>query len=72
MYIFESSGILEVRNQILKGGGVPAADTGVTVVARAVWLGARPAGGGLYPGFLCLFTTLVFVPPALPLYHLRK
>lgn len=34
-----------------------AADTGV---ARAAWLGARPAGGGgRPPGFLCLITTLV-------------
>lgn len=42
-------------------GGVQAADTGV--VARAAWLGARPAGGGRPPGFLCLITTLVLVPP---------
>lgn len=40
----------------MEAGGVLAADTGV---ARAAWLGARPAGGGRPPGFLCLITTLL-------------
>ncbi|KAJ0182442.1 hypothetical protein K1T71_001811 [Dendrolimus kikuchii] len=36
--------------EAMEGGGVQAADPNV---ARAAWLGARLAGGGRSPGFLC-------------------